>query len=106
MLYNPSGWTRAEIAMGATSKEQVERKRVYEEIQVMKAEDGLSKAAEAYRRRQKARIDDARQRLEEAESQMMALEDNHARSWRYLNYTTPQEHWWASIERCLGQEWS
>ena len=53
--YNPSGWTRAE-----TSKQQLEHKRVYQEIQVMMAEDGLSKDAEAYRRRQKARTHDTR----------------------------------------------
>ena len=60
MHYNPSGWTQAEIAMGATSKQQLERKRVYQEIQVMMVEDGLSKDAEAYRRRQKARTHDTR----------------------------------------------
>ena len=90
--------------MGATSKEQVERKRVYEEISAMSKCEVQSKAAEAYRRRQQARIDDARRAREEAESQKMALEDQRARSWRHLDYQTPQEHWWASIKRCLKQE--
>ena len=56
MRYNPYGWTEAEIAMGATSKQQLEHKRVYQEIQVMMVEVGLSKDAKAYRRRQKGRL--------------------------------------------------
>ena len=108
MLYNPSGWTQAEIRMGATSKQQMERQRVHQEMERKKAEDARSKAAEAYRRRQKARIDDARRRLEEFERERMALEDSHAWSWRSRDYLSPEQHWWASIERCLRQpsEWS
>ena len=108
LFYNPSGWTQAEIRMGATSKEQMERQRVHQEIERKKAEDARIKAAEASERRQKARIDDARQSLEEFERQRMALEDSHARSWRSRDYLSPEEYWWASLERCLRQpsEWS
>ena len=102
LSYNPSGWTQAEIAMGATSSQQKERQRVYRETQKKIVEDKLRKKAGLWQRRKEKQADAHKKRLEQSESSAMAVEDKRSWLWRRQNYQTPDQNRQDWIDRALA----